>query len=290
MIESFIDSWPLFAETYLAGWLCAALLAMLGVLVVARDQIFIGAGVSSVSTFGIALALTVGGTAGAAHFGHLHDDHGFLQSDAFAMTMAIVFAVGAALLTARPTRTGGESAEAVTGWVFLLGSAMSILVVARSPHGMEEVQRLMASTLIGADRADVLIFLALSATTAVVWMFKHRTLMWLVMDAPTARALGVSVGWWSFVTAAWLGLSLGVALYATGMLYTFGCLVLPALVAKHVCREVRPMFVVAPLVGVAAAVVGFVLANHFDFPPAQLTIALMAALLPAAWMVRRIRG
>lgn len=289
MIESFIDSWPLFAETYLAGWLCAALLAMLGVLVIARDQIFIGAGVSSASTFGIALALTVGGTAGAAHSGHLHDD-GFLQSEAFVMTMAVVFAVGAALLTARATRTGGESAEAVTGWVFLLGSAMSILVVARSPHGTEEVQRLMASTLIGADRSDVAIFLLLGAVTAVTLIFKHGTLMWLVMDAPTARALGVRIGWWSFVTAAWLGLSLGVALHATGMLYAFGCLVLPPLVAKHVCREVRPMFVVAPLVGVAAAGVGFILANHFDFPPAQLTIALMGALLPAAWIVRRVRG
>jgi zinc transport system permease protein len=62
------------------------------------------------------------------------------------------------------------------------------------------------------------------------------------------------------------------------MLYTFGCLVLPALVAKNVCREVRPMFVVAPVIAVGVATVGFVLANHYDDPPAQMTVALLCLL------------
>jgi hypothetical protein len=69
------------------------------------------------------------------------------------------------------------------------------------------------------------------------------------------------------MTSAWLGLAVGLSIRSAGMLYTFGCLVLPALVAKNICREVRPMFVVAPAVAVGTATVGFVLANHYDDPP-----------------------
>jgi ABC-type Mn2+/Zn2+ transport system permease subunit len=72
-----------------------------------------------------------------------------------------------------------------------------------------------------------------------------------------------------------------------GVIYAFGCLVLPALVARNLCREVRSMFVVAPAVGLGGAVAGFVLANHWDFPPAQMTVALLCALLAATALVRR---
>ncbi len=35
---------------------------------------------------------------------------------------------------------------------------------------------------------------------------------------------------WGIITSAWLGLAVGLAIRTSGMLYIFGCLVLPALV------------------------------------------------------------
>jgi ABC-type Mn2+/Zn2+ transport system permease subunit len=49
------------------------------------------------------------------------------------------------------------------------------------------------------------------------------------------------------------------------------------------------MFLVAPVVAVGTGAVGFVLANHYDFPPAQMTVALLSLLLMMAWLVPRIR-
>jgi ABC-type Mn2+/Zn2+ transport system permease subunit len=71
-----------------------------------------------------------------------------------------------------------------------------------------------------------------------------------------------------------------------GTLYAFGCLVLPALVAKNLCREVRQVLVLA----LAAAVCGFVAAHAADTPPAHTTVALLCALLPLSWPVRRWRS
>jgi ABC-type Mn2+/Zn2+ transport systems, permease components len=61
MIEEFLLSWNLFHNSYLAGWWMALLLSLIGVLVVARDQIFLSAAVSQGSTLGVAFGMWLGG-------------------------------------------------------------------------------------------------------------------------------------------------------------------------------------------------------------------------------------
>jgi ABC-type Mn2+/Zn2+ transport system permease subunit len=104
-----------------------------------------------------------------------------------------------------------------------------------------------------------------------------------------ARAVGMNIPLWRGLTAAWLGLAIGLSIRSSGTIYTFGCLVLPALVAKNLCREVGPMFWVSPVAAVAAGIAGFMIANHYDYPPGQMTVALLSILLIAAWGVRRLR-
>lgn len=283
MIADFLASWGLFHYTYLTGWLIGALLALVGVVVVARNQIFIGAAVSQASTFGIAAGMVVGdrlADAGLAWFG----------TDGFLSLMAVGFSVLAALATARRDAGGQASHEAMTGWVFLLSASLAILVVAHSPHGLEEVHRLLASSIIGATRADLWVFGVLAlATVLVVWRL-HRRLLLFAMDPGMAQAVGMRVAAWGVAVSVWLGLVLGLSIRCAGLLYAFGSLVLPALAARSVCREVRPMFVAAPLFALAAAALGFVLANHYDYPPGQMTVALLCALCVLAGLPRRLRA
>ncbi len=279
MIESFLDSWPLFAHAYLSGWLIALLLGLLGVVVVTRDQIFLGAAVSQASVLGIAVAICVGGSHALAECAWCNDD--------WAHTLAGgLFAVGGAVLTAT-TRLGRETHESLTGWLFLAASSAAILLLAHSPHGMDEINRLLASTIIGAGPLDVALFAALLAVVAGVTMRFHAPLRLLLVDREMASAVGMRVRAWDLALAATLGLALGLAIHVSGVVYSFGCLVLPALVAKNVCREVRSMLWVSPLIGLAAAVVGFVLANDLDLPPGQAAVGVLCVGLLVAWITRR---
>ena len=282
MIENFLSSWTLFHNTYLAGWLIGLLLSLVGVLVVARDQIFIGAAVSQASTLGIALAMWIGGLAATGPLSSL-------RSDGFLSIMAVGFSVIAALITGPGGETARESHEAITGWVFLASASLSILIVSRSPHGLEEIHRLLSSSIIGATRGDVWTFGTLAGLAALFLFTAHRRVLLFAMDPVMAAAVGMRIARWGAFTHAWLGLAVGLSIRSSGMLYTFGCLVLPALVAKNLCREVRPMFLVAPLVALGMGAVGFVLANQYDYPPAQMTVALLSLLLTIAWLLRRLR-
>jgi ABC-type Mn2+/Zn2+ transport system permease subunit len=282
VIQEFIGSWTLFHNTYLVGWLIGLLLAQIGVLVVARDQIFIGAAVSQASTLGIALALGLGSWAATEALKWLH-------ADAFLSAMAVLFAILAALLTARGREDGRESHEAVTGWVFLVSASGAILIVSHSPHGLDEIHRLLSSSIIGATSRDIWVFSVLVIMTVVALIVTRQRVLLFTLDPAMAAAVGMRLKLWALVISGWLGLAVGLSIRSAGMLYTFGCLVLPALVAKNLCREVRSMFVVSSLVAVGTGTLGFVLANHFDDPPAQMTVALLCLLLTIAWPIGRLR-
>lgn len=270
MITSFLQSWALFHWTYLGALLLAVALGTFGVLVVLRGQVFVAAAVAQASVLGVAVSFALGWVpAGVA---------------------ATALSGAAALATARRRVRGGTGGDEITGWLFLLCAALGILVLARLPVGLKQVQSLAASTVIGLTAADAALFGALAAAVLALVAVARSRLVLFVTDPTMAAAVGMRPARWSVGLALALGIGTGLALRATGLLFTFGCLVLPALIAKNLCREIAPMFWVAPLVAVAATLAGFVVAHHLDFPPGQMIVALLAAGLVLAWGWRAARG
>ena len=279
-VAAFLACWCLSPSMILSGLLIAALLSLIGVLVVARDQIFIGAAVAQASALGIAVGLWSGGLLGI----------GWLGGDVFLASVAVVFAVSAALVTAKGGTAGVESAEVITGWVFLGSAALSVLLLAHGPYSMRQIQRVLTSTLIGADAIDVWTFAIFLAITAAGLAFFHRKILLSAVDPETAAAIGLRVGWWTTLVCLWLGLAVGLSMRVSGLLFTFGYLVMPAVIAKNICREIRPLFLVAPVVAVATAAVGFTLAHYYDVPPAQMSVAALCLFVVLGWCFRLARG
>jgi ABC-type Mn2+/Zn2+ transport system permease subunit len=280
VIADFLSAWPLFRESFLALWLIALLLSVVGVFVVVRDQIFVGAAISQASALGIALGLCLGSEWSA--------EGSFWRSDLFLALVAVTFAIAAALGTARAAAVGRESHEAVTGFVFLLGSSGALLVIAHSPHGLDDVERLLSSSSFGATMHDVALLAIVAAASLLFVLTCRRELLLFALDQPTARALGVRRRL-DALASAWLGLAIGVSLRSSGLLYSFGCLVLPALIAKSLCPATLPMLLVAPLVAVGASMAAALIGHAADFHPAHVTVALLCLLLAAAWAWRSVR-
>jgi zinc transport system permease protein len=237
--------------------------------------------VAQASTLGVAAALWIGGLGASATLDRF-------RGDAVASGLAVATAIGTALATVLRRGGGAESAEAVTGWVFLVAASLPTLLLAGDPHGLEEVHRLLFSTLLGATKADLVVFGTLVAVTVLLVARHHEALRLLAIDPEIAEVVGLRSRAWHAALAVWLGLTVGLSIRVSGTLYTFGCLVLPALVAKHLVREVQTLIWVAPALGVAAAVIGFVFANYWDTPPAHMTVALLCGFLALAWLRARI--
>lgn len=284
MIAEFLSSWLLFHHAYLSGWLISVLLSLAGVLVVARDQIFLGAAVSQASALGVAIGMLSGSWLTS-------DEESWWRSHVFYGVMGGVFSILAALLSTQSGQGGRhESHEAVTGWIFLFSLSAAVLLMSHSPHGLEEVRSLLTSTIIGARGADVWIFALLNALTLAGLFFYHRHALLIVVDPDMAQAVGLHVSRWNAGLSIWLGVLVGFSIHVSGVVYAFACLVLPALVAKNLSREVRTMFFLSPIIALGVSIVAFILANHYDFPPGQTaTVGLCLSLL-GAWALRFLRA
>ena len=125
--------------------------------------------------------------------------------------------------------------------------------------------------------------------TIVAWSFQrgpNEGIVWgliggLAIDLASGALVGISP----------LPLMVAALVAGIGRTRIFsGNVVLPALVAKNISREIRPMLYLAPCVALAASVLGFVLAHAFDVPPAHASVMLLCLALLAAWVTRHARG
>lgn len=275
----FIASWPLFHDAYIGGILASALLALLGIQLVARDQIFFGAAIAQASTFGISVALV---TAAWHPFGiHLH--HFSWYPPLCAAICAVAAAVGIECVTRREIR------EAATAFVFLTASAGALVLLTNSPHGMEEVQHLLASSLLGATARDGLILGILLTSTSIFLLLHGDRLLLIAIDPGTADAAGLGVRRWSLGFVIWCALCVGMAIRMAGLLFTFGNLLLPTLAARQVVRDMRPLFWIAPLMAAGSTLAGAALAHTLDVPPAQMGVLLQGVLIAILWALGRLR-
>lgn len=263
MIGSFLETWGMFRDTYLTAVFSGLLLASVGVLVVAQGQVFLAVAVAQASMLGVAVSLASG-------WGP-------------PWVLAVGFSVGAALLTAGSRARDAHRREETAAWVFLVASSLTILLLAHQALGMKQVQALLASSLIGATPGDALLYGVLAAASMVTLLVLRARLVLYLGDPVMAAAVGIPIAVWSLAIATALGLVTGLSIHTSGLLFTFGCLTLPALVARQWCRRASTLFLLAPAVCGLALVPGLVLAHAWDYPPGQVIVALLAGMLWLAW-------
>lgn len=282
MIGAFLESWDLFYLSYLNGWAVGLGLSLVGIVVVARDQIFLGAAVSQAGALGVAAALLIEVLLGA-------DQYEIAFFDPLVLAVVLGFSMGAALLTAYGGRSHArESYEAITGWVFLAATSLAVLLARFLLHGTEEIQKMLMSTLIGSTWTEVIIFASIDLLVIALCFALYRPLLLFLLDEPTFAAVGGRVRIWRPATAILLGLMIGLAIRSSGMLFTFGLLVLPAMIAKNVASRLGQIFFLAPLLALAFTGLGFMVANYYDFPPGQMIVALLGAGFALSWTGRAV--
>ena len=292
-LEDLAFNWSLYNNMFVQGLLIALTLATIGVPMVARNQIFKGAAISSASTLGIALALMIAQYSSVHH--HTPDDiHAdeWLHSDSFKTVMAVFAAVIASLVVVGRGKTQ-NAYEARIGWIFLFSTVAANLLVANSPHSLEEIHRVHSSSILGAVQSENILLAAVGLLTVVLFVKTWRTQMLVATDPEMAGAVGVRTSRWQWAYAIWLAVCIGLSIRFSGLIFTFGMLVLPVFVARSICHSMRGVLIVSPIVAVSSTLLVFmaelVPGWSTGFPSEQLTIFVVALLLIPGTLIKRFR-
>lgn len=279
---SFFESFDLFAGTYAAGVLVAACLALTGIWLIARDQVFAGAAFSQASVLGAAVGLLLTEV--------FHDlDDSLKSSVVYALTVIASTAAAVFIDFFSDRKSRLITAESTTGLVYLFSAAFSVLVVSKTPHGLQEVTSMLSSSVLGLEMADAFLFAVLLAATVLFTVLFYKKLITVGVDPAFASSVGIDVHRVRFLAALYTGLVTGLAIRYSGMLYSFGFLVLPGLLLRPLVQSPVRLILFAPLVAVAASFTGFWLAHILDLPLAQTSVAVIALPVIASFAVTILR-
>jgi ABC-type Mn2+/Zn2+ transport system permease subunit len=248
-----------FIRTALLGTLViGAVCAYLGVYVVLRRIVFVGATLAQISSAGIALGILTGWNPNV---------------------VSLAFTFAAVLFFAHPSFGRRWPQDATLGVAFTVSGAVAVLFVAHTATGNEEVVHLVQGNLLAMTAVEARNLGVVFGAILTVHLLFYKEFLYLSFDPQMAETQGYRPGLWSFAFYALLGLAIALAIKAIGILLMFAFLVIPAMLGLVVARRLAVAFGVAMATAAAAVVLGIWLSFEYDYPSGPMIVAALGGLL-----------
>jgi zinc transport system permease protein len=253
--------------------LVAAICGYIGVYVVLKRIVFVGASLAQISSAGIALAFLLG------------------QSIPFAskhpLAISLVVTMFGVLVYSQQSLSRKVPQESIIGIGYLIASALTLMFIVRSPRGMDDVKELLDGNIITVQTADLQVMGALFFAVALVHFLFYKQFLFVSFDREMAATQGYRTRMWELLFYLVLGLTIAMAIQYAGLLAVFAYLVMPAVTGLLMARRMPTAFVVAIASAWIATFLGFCWSLQADLPTSPPVIAIMALIMGAVWVSRR---
>jgi len=268
----------LFKDALYGALVIALACSVLGVYVVLRRIVFVGAALAEISSAGIALALWLSGRGLGGELTH----HPVLFSLLFGLAGALFFSVG-------QSGRAGVPPDATIGVTYAVAAAVGILLIAKATVG-EAHDIFLQGNILGITKTDMLVLLGIAIPVLLAHLVFYKEFLFVSFDRETARTLGFGVAGWNAFLYFTLGLVIAFSMQFAGVMLVFNFLVLPAVTGLLLARNMTGVFAIAIGSAIIAAVVGFTLSVPFDLPSGPAIIAASGVIAALAWLGRHALG
>jgi ABC-type Mn2+/Zn2+ transport system permease subunit len=266
----------LFREALYGALVIALACSVLGVYVVLRRIVFVGAALAQLSSAGIALGLFLYGLGIGGELTH------------HPVAMALIVTIGGAMFFAiGSSGRSGVPPDAVIGVTYAVAAAVGILLIAKAKTG-EAHDIFLQGNILGITRTDTLVLVAVTVPVLLVHIVFYKEFLFVSFDRETARTLGYNVRFWNLLLYFTLGVVIAYAMQFAGVMLVFNFLVLPAVTGLLLARSMRGIFLVAIVSALLAALVGFSISVPLDLPSGPAIIAVSGVMALSAWGTRKL--
>jgi zinc/manganese transport system permease protein len=269
------DLLQLMIAPFVACMLLVAMLAYLGVHIIARGVIFVDLALAQMAALGTTFALL------------FHVGTGSPLAYAFALTFtslgALVFA-----LTREKRGDRRVPQEAIIGIVYIVASAAGLLIADRSAAGAEAIEHVMVGSILWVGWPTIGRIAVIYAAVGVVqWLLRTRFLT-ISLDEAKAESSGWSVRWWDFLFYFLFGIVITVAVPVAGVLLVFTFLVVPAVIAFLFTRATAGLIAISWSISALATITGLGMSFRFDLPTGPIIVCVFGVFLLAAFVLQRV--
>ena len=170
--------------------------------------------------------------------------------------------------------------------LFIAASGLSVLFVAKSANGLEEVQSLLYGDLIITSASDFKILLIVVLPLTLWVLLFMRPIVTTFVDREEARVLGVKVRFWELLFYYILGIVVSAASKVAGMLLVFCYLVIPPMAGLILSRRLRSALLLSVLIGILSTLCGTYISYTQDLPTNQVIVVTSCFFLALILIVK----
>jgi len=247
---------------FLACLLLIGIHAYFGIHILERGIIFVDLALAQFIGIGIALSFLLGG------------ERHVLLSLIFAM-------IGALILAISKRAAKYVNIEAFIGVLYIFSVSAAILILDRSPHGLEEFKTIINGNIIWVTPADIFSTFIVYGLVGALHVALRKKFFALSFE-------GKGSFWLELLFFASFAVVLVKSVKMAGILQVFSFLVIPALIGRTFFREPFKVLMTGWLLGVIVSIGGIFLSYEFDVPTApvivvSLSIIFFVLLAIRAW-------
>jgi zinc/manganese transport system permease protein len=226
--------------------------AYFGIHILERGIIFVDLAMAQFIALGIAIAFLLG------HEGSARDYYAV----AFAVVGASVFS-----MARRIKRI--VNMEAFIGVLYIFSLAGSILILDRTPHGLEEFKSILNGNILWVTSSDLLKTFLLYAAIGLLHLVFRKKFFALSYEESNGP-------FWEFLFFLSFAFVLVSSVQLAGILQVFSFLVIPALIGRLFTRSPIKILIGGWGIGLAASMIGITLSYTLDLPTAPLIVASLS--------------
>jgi zinc/manganese transport system permease protein len=228
--------------------------AYFGIHILERGIIFVDLSLAQFVGVGIALSFL---------FGYEGTER-YIFSVAFAVLGAFILA-----FSRRISRY--TNIEAFIGVLYIFSFAASILILDRSPHGLEEFKSILNGNIIWVEPRSVLYAVILYLVISIPHVIFRKRFLALSRDGEGGFV-------WEFIFFLSFAIMLVNSVQMAGILQVFAFLIIPALIGRLFTRKPIKVLITGWLLGLVSSTFGIVASYKWDMPVAPVIVASLSVL------------
>ena len=255
-----MEPWLILLPAFVMSALMILTHTYLGLHVLARGIIFVDLALAQVAALGVSFAFLLG-----------EEPHGLTaQLYAFGATLTAAFAfAGLRRIPGKTTR------EVIIGCVYVVATALSIVILSRSSQGMEELKSMFNGNILWIRWQEITVVAGIYLALAILHGFYRKRFYALSFATQKTRQPGFL---WEFLFFASFAIVITLAVNVAGVLLVFAFLIIPAFSALLVAHSFFGRLLLGWCLGLCGAVAGLWLSFSADLPVGATVVSVLGLL------------
>ncbi len=253
-------------QAFAVSIIIGVVLSYLGVHVVGRGIVFVDLALGQISSLGVAVS----------------DYMGYGKT-----IIPIVFALtGALLMSLINIRDKRLKVEAIIGIIYAVASAVTVMLISKTPHGDSDIQEVLFGNILSVDWAQIkLIGIIFGAIGLVHFVFYKKFYLLTESfegDETNTEAIAFRKNklfrLWNFIFYISIGLAIVFAVRTSGVIPVFSFLIIPAVGAIMLAKNNLRVTIFAVIISLLGAYFGLFVSFHYDFPAGSSLVAVLGGI------------